>query len=168
MDRIEDMSETQRQSWVTLIVDGFVFIWFLQRMTYGGGISLQLERHSAGELSSIIVGVIIVTIILHAIIASVFALRKRQEDSDAKDERDIEIERRGASLGFYVVSIGLTILVGHVVIQNGLNAIPEITEKHQSFFDYTDTSHLVFAMSAIIFTGDIVKNATMVLAYRGE
>jgi len=43
MTRIEDMSETQRQSWITLIADGAVFIWFWQKMT--AGLSPQVWRN---------------------------------------------------------------------------------------------------------------------------
>lgn len=163
MTRIEDMSETERQSWVTLIVDVVVFIIFLRAMTRG----VSIESFDPAGLSKLVLGVIIVTVILHIIIQSIFAVRARGQEDNLKDERDTLIERKGSHLGFYVLSILLAILIGHIVIQNGLNAIPEISEKHQSVFDYTNTSHLVFALIFMTFMGDIVKNAVMVLAYRG-
>lgn len=163
MTLIEDMSETQRQAWITLIVDMAVFVVFLKGMTTGKSI----DTLSAAQLSSFVIGLIVTTIVLHIIIQSVFALRKRGEpDDDFKDERDIRIERKGASYGFYVLSVLLSILIGHIVIQNGLDSIPKISEKHQSFFDYTNTSHLVFALILASFLADIVKNGIMILAYR--
>lgn len=163
MTLIEDMSETQRQAWITLIVDLVVFVVFLKGMTTGRSI----DTLGASQLSSFVIGLIVTTIVLHIIIQSVFAARKRGEpDDDLKDERDIRIEHKGASYGFYVLSILVSILIGHIVIQNGLNAIPEISEKHQSFFDYMNTSHLVFALIFATFLGDIAKNVVMLLAYR--
>ena len=161
---LEDMSETHRQSWITLIVDVAVFIVFWKAMTTGWSI----DTLSPAGLSQLVIGLIIITIVLHIIIQSIFAVRTRNDKTKDKDEWDIEIERKGATRGFYVLSIFLAIIVGHIVIQNGLNAIPEISEKHQTFFDYTNTSHLVFALITASFMGDIVKNATMILAYRGS
>ncbi len=164
MTRIEDMSETERQSWVTLIVDVAVFFIFIKGMTTAGSI----DTLSAPALSSFILGLIITTVILHIIIQSIFAARKRSEDDDLKDERDVRIERKGASYGFYVVAILLNILIGHIVIQNGIDALPNVTDRYEGFFDYTNTSHLVFALTFAAFLGDIVKNTVMILAYRGE
>jgi len=48
-----------------------------------------------------------------------------------------------------------------------LESIPEIAGKQQSFFDYTNTSHLVFALILAAFIGDMIKNAVMILSYRG-
>jgi len=167
MTYIEDMSETQRQAWITLLVDTAVFVVFIKGMTSG----LSIDTLSAAGLSKFVLGLIVTTVILHIIIQSVFAGRTRLEneadDRGLKDERDIRIERKGASYGFYVLSILISILIGHIVIQNGLESIPEIAGKQQSFFDYTNTSHLVFALILAAFIGDMIKNAVMILSYRG-
>ena len=75
MTRIEDMSETQRQSWITLLADGAVFIWLWQKMTIG--LSPQVVHSGMGEFGALIIRAIIITVILHAVIASIFELRKR-------------------------------------------------------------------------------------------
>jgi len=160
---IEDMSETQRQAWVTLIVDFFVFIYFLRAMTT----SWSINTLSAIGLGSLMIGVIITTIILHAVIAAVFAARARSDDEGLKDERDVRIERKGATYGFYFLAIFMNIIIGHILIQNGLDNLPNTTSGYVGPFDYTNTSHLVFALTAAAFIGDIIKNGVMVLAYRG-
>jgi hypothetical protein len=162
MTKIEDMSETERQAWITLIVDVSVFFVFLRGMTT----AWSIDTLSAPGLSKLVVGLIIITIILHIIIQSLFAVRSQGEDRALKDERDLRIERKGASLGFFVLAILLNIIIGHIVISNGLNAMPEIAGKQQTVFDYTNTSHLVFALLSAAFIGDIVKNASMILSYR--
>ena len=159
------MSETQRQAWITLLVDAIVFVIFLKGMTTG----YSIDSLPAGALSSFVIGLIIATVFLHIIIQSVFAARVRllDREEEIKDERDIRMERKGATYGFYVLSIFLTILIGHIVIQNGLGAVPEIADHRQSFFDFTNPSHLVFALILATFIGDIVKNAVMIRSYQG-
>jgi len=126
----------------------------------------SIDTLSAADLSKLVLSLIIITIILHIIIQSVFAARTRGLENDLKDERDVRIERKGASYGFHILSIFLTIIIGHIVIQNGLDSLPDISEKHQAVFDYTNTSHLVFALITAAFLGDIIKNAVMLWAYR--
>ena len=41
MTKIEDMSEPERQSWITFMADGAVFIYFWQKMTQGFGFQAQ-------------------------------------------------------------------------------------------------------------------------------
>ena len=163
MTLIRDMSETQRQAWVTLIVDLFVFIYFLRAMTT----SRSIDTLSSSGLVSLMIGVIITTIILHAVITAVFAARGRSHDEGLKDERDVRIERKGATYGFYFLAIFMNIIIGHIVIQNGLENLPNTTAGYAGSFDYTNTSHLVFVLTAAAFIGDIIKNGVMVFAYRG-
>lgn len=164
MTKIEDMSETQRQAWTTLIVDSFVFLYFLKNITT----DWSIDTLSSGRLTELFLGVIITTIILHAVIASVFAARKRAEDEDIKDERDIEIERKGASYGFGFLAVFLNIIVGHIVLENSINGLENVTAGYTGLFTFTNPSHLVFALLSAAFIGDIIKNATMILAYRNE
>ena len=163
MTRIEDMSETQRQAWITLIVDVAVFVIFLRGMMTGRSI----DTLSPGHLSAFIISLIVTTIVLHIIIQAVFAARKRGEpDDDLKDERDVRIERKGASYGFYVLTLFINLLVGHIVLQNSIEGLADDRVSFVSVFDFTNTSHLVFALLFAAFVADIIKNATMIIAYR--
>jgi len=49
MTRIEDMSDMERQSWVTLLADTVVFAYFLRKMTDG----FDVISHSPGGLMRI-------------------------------------------------------------------------------------------------------------------
>jgi len=166
MTLIEDMSETQRQAWITLLVDGAVFIYFWAKMTTAGSID-TLTPSGLGYLA---LKVIIITIVLHAIINAVFAARTRGEHDSFKDERDIEIERKGNSYGFYVLSAFVYILAGQILLQNGFDTIPNTGEDYgyKSWFDYQNTSHLVFALFTASFVSDIIRNGAMILSYRGH
>lgn len=161
MTLIEDMSETERQSWMTLMVDVCVFIWFVGKMTYGSFMNWSLETHSPGGLVSIFVGVIVVTIILHAVIAGVFEMRKRADHSEEKDERDINIARRGAAAGFAFLAIAVNVIAAQIIIENSI-------EGYEFWLSLKNTSHMVFVLLGSAFIGDIIKNGVMVYAYRGH
>jgi len=168
MTLIQDMSETQRQAWITIIVDSAVFIYFFGKMTTAGSIN-TLSPHG---LSKLMLGVIIFTVIMHAVINAVFAARMAKEDIEEeglKDERDIRIERKGNSYGFYVLAAFVYVIIFQVILQSGLDGIPNTGEDYgyKSWFDYQNTSHLVFALATASFVADIIKNGVMILAYRG-
>lgn len=157
MTRIEDMSETHRRAWATLIVDVAVFSYFLRKMIT----SVSVNDFAPSELVGIFIGIIITTIILHAIIASVFALRKRDDDIDLKDERDILIERKGASYGFGFLAVFVNILAGQLLLETTLTEYTGLTVVN-------NTSHMFFVLVAAAFIGDIIKNAVMVMSYREQ
>lgn len=160
MTRIQDMSETERQSWATLIVDGFVFFWFCKQMTRGFGRNFGIETFGAKGLVSIYITVIIITIILHGIIAAIFAARRRQDETLEKDERDILIERKGAAYGFGFLAIAINIVVVQLLIENSFAG-------YEMLFTLSNVSHLFFILLSVAFIGDIIKNGVMVLSYRG-
>lgn len=161
MTRIEDMSETERQSWMTLIVDVFVFIWFWKQMTSGFGQSFQIMDYPIKGIVSNYVAVIVITILLHIGISIYFEMRRRKDDDKSKDERDLIIERKGAANGFRFLAIAINVVIVQILLENSLNG-------HETFVSLAKVSHLYFVLLAVAFIGDIIKNGTMVLAYRGE
>lgn len=161
MTKIEDMSETERQSWSTLIVDSFVFVWFLNQTTYGSWMNVDILNRPAGEIMQIFIGLIIVTVILHAIIASVFAVRQRQENVLEKDERDIDIERKGAALGYGFLVLAINVIIVTQLLQYTL-------ADYEPPLSLIEPPHMFFALMCTAFIGDIIKNGVMVLAYRGD
>ena len=163
---LEDMSETERQSWATLIVDVCVFVWFLKRTTTDIG-SLTLREMSARDLFGVYIGLIVVTIILHAIIAAVFETRKRKDHTEDKDERDIDIERRGAANGFWVVTIAINIVIFLLLAEYTTGQGGDVLEGFVPPISVLAPPAMFFGLMAVMFIGDIVKNATMVFAYRG-
>ena len=161
MTRLEDMSETERQSWMTLLVDGAVFTWFVGKMTHGRLPSLSLETIAPSGLMKIYIGVIVVTIILHAVIAGLFAARRRSDHSTDKDERDILIDRKGAAYGFGFLAVMINILTFMYLFENTV-------EGYDFWLSLNNVSHMFFVLLAMAFVGDIIKNAVMVIAFRGE
>ncbi len=162
MTLIENMSEPERRSWATLIADVCVFSIFLKSMT-GGSLpsNLHLNTHSAGELVGLYIWIIVATIIIHAVIASVFAMRVKDGGYE-RDERDIEIERKGARNGFWLVSIAINIVIFQLLVEHSLPS------DYAPLFSVLNPSNMFFALMGTMFMGDILYRATMVLAYRGE
>ena len=162
MTLIENMSEPERRSWANLIVDICVFSVFIKSMTSGNfPSSLGMNTHSAGEMVGLYIWIIIVTIILHAIIAGIFAARAKG-DGYEKDERDADIERRGARNGFWFVSIAINIIIFQLLVEHSLPA------DYKPLFSVLSPSNLFFALMGTMFVGDIIYRATMVRAYHGH
>lgn len=167
---LEDMSEVERRSWATLLVDVTAFIWFWKKMTGGFVFTAapKLAHTQASDIVGIFIGVIIVTVVLHAVIASVFALRAG-EDKGEKDERDIEIERKGAAAGFWVLTIVINIIAVTLLLEYSAGSTEgTVVEGYNPPYSVISPPYMFFALIVLAFVGDIVKNAVMVIAYRGE
>ena len=162
MALIADMSEPERQSWITLIADVCVFSIFIKSMTSGQFLNgFSVDNNDAAGLVGVYILVIVAAIIIHSIIAGIFAMRGKVSGLE-RDERDIEIERKGARNGFWVVSIAINIVIFQLLVENSLPS------GYEPLFSVTSPSHMFFALMATMFLGDIVYRATMVFAYRGQ
>ncbi len=159
MTRIEDMSETQCQSWITLLADGAVFIWIWQKMTIG--LSPQVVHNDMGEFGALIIRAIIITVILHAVIASIFELRKRKEAYE-KDERDIQIEHKGAHAGYGILQFGVGGIMYMMFMHNWLEA------DYTPTFSMQTPVEIIFALLVVSYVASLVKYGVMIFAYRGE
>jgi len=157
MTPIEDMSEPERRAWITLLADGAVFAYFWSKTTIG--LSPKLIHTEMKDFGAIIVSVVIVTVILHAVIASIFDMRKRKETYE-KDERDITIERKGAHWGYRLMQWG----VGGVIVTMllhygiGIDYVPPISIQKPA--------EIIFALLVVSYAADLVKQGVMILAYR--
>ncbi len=158
MTKIEDMSEPERQAWITLLADGAVFAYFWSKTTIG--FSPKLIHTDMGEFSEIILGVVIVTIIVHAVIAAIFDMRKRKESYE-KDERDIAIERKGAHWGYRLMQWGVGGVIVSLLLYSlfGTNYIPPISIQKPA--------EIIFALMVVSYVADLVKQGIMIWAYRG-
>ena len=157
MTKIEDMSEPQRQAWITLLADGAVFVYFWSKTTIG--LSPQLIHTNMDEFGEIILSVVIATVILHAVIASIFDMRKRKEPYE-KDERDITIERKGAHWGYRLMQWG----VGGVIIT--LLAHNLIGIDYKPPVSIQKPAEIIFALLVVSYVADLMKQGIMIWAYR--
>ena len=157
MTKIEDMSEPERQAWITLLADGAVFAYFWSKTTIG--LSPRLIHTEMKEFGGIILSVVIATVIVHAIIASIFEMRKRK-DAYQKDERDITIERKGAHWGYRLMQWGVGGVIVTLLLHNmvGADYTPPISIEKPA--------EIIFALLVVSYIADLVKQGIMILAYR--
>lgn len=157
MTKIEDMSEPQRQAWITLLTDGAVFAYFWSKTTIG--LSPKLIHTEMKDFGEIILGVVIVTVILHAVIAAIFDMRKRKEPYE-KDERDIAIERKGAHWGYRLMQWGVGCVIVTLLLYSlgGDDFIWPISIQKPA--------EIIFALLVVSYIADLVKQGIMILAYR--
>ena len=156
MTKIQDMSSTQRNSWLVVLADGAVFAWFWQKMTVG--LSPIPIAYDMIEFGKIVLGVIILTVILHAVIASIFEFATGSQKSE-RDERDVLIERRGAAWGYRILQIGVCAVVfgifwGHVW-----------HESHEVTSVFTSHVEIIFGLMVVSYIADLAKHAVMLHGY---
>lgn len=157
MTKIEDMSEPERQAWITLLADSAVFIWFWSKTTQG--LSPVLIQTNMDDFGKIVIGLVIVTAILHAIIGGIFEHRARG-DAHEGDERDTEIERKGAHYGYRFMQLGIGGVVIIMLLQAGgwADYSPPVSMEKPA--------EIIFALMVISYVADLTKHGIMIWDYR--
>lgn len=156
MTKIQDMTPTQRHSWLVLLADGAVFTWFWQKMTVGlSPVPIDYDMH---EFGGIVVGIIILTVALHVVISIVFELVAKDKDS-GRDERDIAIERRGAFWGYRILQIGLGVVVVGMLMSGAIG------DDYQAPIQFSTPVQIIFGLIVTSYIADLVKHAVMIHGY---
>lgn len=156
MTRLQDMSSTQRHSWLVLLADGAVFAWFWQKMTVGlSPVPINYDMRDFGE---IVIGIIILTIALHVSISIIFEIVSKTEES-GRDERDINIERRGVFWGYRVLQIGLGVVVVGMLMSSAFGT------DYQAPIQFSSPVQIIFGLIVISYVADLVKHGVMIHGY---
>jgi hypothetical protein len=157
MSIIPDMSEPERQSWVTLLADGFVFIWFWKAVAPGW--SLLPDAFSPEETAGLFLKLVIITIFYHAAISIIFALRRGKGNVE-RDERDLDIQSHGMRVGYLALQFG----VGVLIVSALLSYI--IGEDYVAPVALTTPFQFIFAMTFISYVADLSRHGAALLRYR--
>jgi len=153
---IQDMTHTQRNSWLVLLADGAVFAWFWQKMTIGfSPVPIDYDMKKFGE---IVIGIIFLTIVLHIVISVIFDLSSKGTDS-GRDERDIAIERRGAYWGYRVLQVGLAVVVVGILISAGFGY------DYLKPIQFSSPVQIIFGLIVTSYIADLTKHAVMIHGY---
>lgn len=156
MTTIQDMTPTQRHSWLVLLADGAVSAWFWQKMIVGRPpVPINYDMRELGE---IVLGVIMLTIALHVVISIVFEVMVKDDDS-GRDERDIDIEHRGSYWGYRILQIGL----GVVVVGTFLSA--RFDSDYQAPITFSSHVQIIFGLIVASYVADLVKHVVMIHVY---
>ena len=153
---VENMSEAERQSWITLIADSLVLAWFWKTMTPGW--SLIPSEMSRAELGQIYLSLVVITIIYHAVIASFFEIRKRGSGVE-QDERDLLIAAFGANTGYTVLQfgVGLILVSGIMGYAYEADIVP--------FLSIQTPVQFLFAITFMSYAADLVRHALILTRY---
>ena len=149
------MTDRETESWISLIIAG-VMIWILQDRMLDGW---TLTPHDAGDLLTLYLWLIAVTIVAEIVLAIGAAILRGGRDAVA-DERDRLIQRRASLVEYYffVVAINAVILV---ILGNAAYAdvfVPRV--------DLLTAAALFFALMLMLYFGNVVKQLTAIALYR--
>ena len=156
MSRLAELSEMERQSWATLIADGLLFTWFWKTMAPGW--SLIPRDLDPAQLSSVFVKLVILTIVVHAVIAAVFSFRRNRDEVEL-DERDLDAQAYGSRIAYTAMYLG----VGAITLAalSGYILPEEVTTP----FRIETMVHVIFALVLLSYAADLLRNAAMLLRY---
>lgn len=93
-----------------------------------------------------------------------YALFSR-ENSEQKDERDLVIEFRGNALGYYALTLLCSILVGMIMLSEGILSIGEITTITGQVSSINSSLAMHFILIAVMISA-LFNQATQLFFYR--
>lgn len=154
------MTETERRAWTTLFVDGTILALFIDKMTRFSEGMFQIKTISPGDMLGLFIGIVVITIILHAVIAGIFAARSTRKTAQKQTKRDIRIERTGSAFGFNILTVALNLLL--------LGLVAQYSAEHfkLNLIDFTNPSHLFFLIMSMSLFADVIKNLAMIVSYK--
>ncbi len=160
MTLIENMSGGERYAWATLMATGIVGFHFYGRMFDGWSVA----DLGATDLFGIYFRVIIMYIVLHIVIVTIFSIKRKKANDDndvfERDERDNEIERKGERAGFWVLAVFVEIAIFMLLFEN---AYPDI---YMPPISVASTSGMFFVLMSAALLADFISRAVVIKAYR--
>ena len=155
----ENLGAGERYTWATLLVTGIIFVTFIERMTN----KFHMIDFSASQLMNVYLHIIILFIVLHILLAIVFAARRGQLAHNGelfqRDERDMIIERKGNRYGLWALAAIVEIFIFMMLFEN---AYPDIAMP----LSVVAPSGIFFVLMGGVLLSDIIKRITMIAAYR--
>lgn len=122
------------------------------------GLSPIPINYDMREFGEIVVGIIILTIILHVAISIAFEIASKTEET-GRDERDIDIERRGAFWGYRILQIGLGVVIVGMLMSAAIGA------DYQAPIQFSSPVQIIFGLIVTSYVADLVKHAVMLHGY---
>jgi len=156
MTTLQDMTSTQRHSWLVLLADGAVFAWFWQKMTVGFS-PIPID-YNIEQFGKIVFGIIVLTVVLHVAISIVFEANAKKE-KDRRDERDIAIERRGSHWGYRILQIGLGVVVVGMLLSASFG------DDYIAPIQFSTPVQVIFGLIVTSYVADLVKHGVMIYGY---
>lgn len=152
MQILSSLSNREKNIWTTLILDFIVALYFFPkvfRMDWSSGLN-------GGEITKVIITVIIISII-GSILISVFLGAGKDEEMD---ERDSQFEAKANSVGYHAMFVAIIFLIGHIILN-------EITEEIFKFsYEAMPPLKIAVYMMVVLVAASFLKELVRIFYYR--
>ncbi|MCF6193832.1 MAG: hypothetical protein L3J46_05820 [Kangiellaceae bacterium] len=112
---LKNSSYSEKSNWVELVTSAAVAVYYFTQLSHLPG---SIATHPTA-LGWLVVKVIVISIILAIIVASIFGLT--DDKSDMEDERDVLIRRKSTVWSYWSLQIGIAIIMVQVFLNATLN-----------------------------------------------
>jgi hypothetical protein len=152
-----DISAREKNIWIELTITAVVSIYYFYS-------SYRLSGWT--QIASYEMGILVKNVIILSVVASIilYALFSR-DNPEQKDERDLAIESKGNALGYYSITILCSILIGSILLSEGIIIIGETgtLTGQTSSLNSSVVMHLILIALMI---SAFLKQATQLFFYR--
>lgn len=121
-----ELSFREKSIWISLVSTLTIFGYYFYNILGLSGMSEELAKATALEL---LVKTIILTVIVEVIFQSMLAATNHKAAEMGGDERDKLFEFRGNSWGYWVLAVGVIVVIGHVLAQESVLDTKPIFER---------------------------------------
>ncbi len=112
---LKNSSYSEKSNWVELVTSTAVAVYYFTQLSHLPG---SIATHPTA-LGWLVVKVIVISIILAIIVASIFGLT--DDKSGMEDERDVLIRRKSTVWSYWSLQIGIAIIMVQVFLNATLN-----------------------------------------------
>jgi len=107
MTLFSTVSNRELNIWATLILDVVVAVYYFSSI-------IAMPEVTMAALAALIGKIIVFSIVFSIVIFSLINARGAKKP----DERDYRFETRANAIGYYTLSVGVVLVLGHIVIGN--------------------------------------------------
>ena len=154
-----DMSFSEKSAWIsftsTLLIFGYYFIRLL-------GLSGSYGEEASQAAVVLLGQAIVLTIIVESVFHGMLAATNRKAAELGADERDKNYELRASKIGYAILSTGVIIVVGRMII---LEFNPDFVDQNSSLQIPLLTAHML--MFSFILS-ELARFGMQILYYRRE
>lgn len=155
----------EKSTWLSLAATLYVFADYFWGVISLTGSSISVDDKLLLLKESLTYAVFLI-IIIEIIFQSALAISNRNPAEVEGDERDKSIENKASTLGYYLLSIAIIILVGHIIYPNGLLLFLNLSENAPEFS--SDPAYIAHLLVSMFLTSEVIKMSYQIYLYRKD
>ncbi len=152
-----NISAREKNTWIEFTIPAVVSLYYFYSSYRLSGWT-QIVSYDMGVL---VWNVIVLSVVASIILFVLFSL----ENPEQKDERDLAIESRGNALGYYSLTLLCCILIGTIMLSEGILSIGETATLTAQASSINSAVAMHFLMAALMISA-LFKQATQLFFYR--